>query len=121
VPIYPHHDGYLREKFLAKIVALESPLVAPYIIRLCGEYVIEILLLIHARLATCHRAHLRAFIVENPAFYEQNRCRMVSYWDCYHRGEFPKLREYVGYRIFKYLDDVAKSEDMEDNHIRMSL
>jgi hypothetical protein len=103
-----HHDGHVREEFIKKVIISDNPLVAPFIIRLCGEYVIEILKAIQANLGSYNQDHLRAFILENPRFYEQNRSRMVSYWDCYYRSAFPRIKDYVGFKIFQLLDELAR-------------
>jgi len=104
-----HHDGHVREEFLKKVISSDNPYVAPFIIRLCGEYVIEVLKVIYLNLGSCNQAHLRAFMLENPKFYEQNRSRMVSYWDCYYRSAFPRIKDYVGFKIFQHLDELARS------------
>ena len=103
-----HYDGHVRERYIKVVMAIDNPVVAPYIIRLCGEYVIEILYSIQLNLASYNHGFLRSFILENRRFYEKNRRRMVSYWDCYYRSDFPKISDYVGYRIFTQLDEIAQ-------------
>jgi hypothetical protein len=58
-----HHDGFVR-RHLEKIVRLPLPWVAPYVVALTGEYVLEILELIRRELVeldqpgtTVHRVY----------------------------------------------------------------
>jgi hypothetical protein len=86
-----HHDGFVRQRWLGTLLAADEPWVAPFIIQLLGEYVIEICYDI-ARFArselpahsALHR-HLSAFLRDNPCFAELTRQRAISYWLCYYR------------------------------------
>lgn len=89
-----HWDGQLREECLRQLIAFDHPWVSPFIVQPLGEYVIEIVELIAAELARLNAAQLAAFARDNPGFLATTRRRAVSYWDCYHRARFPKLRDY---------------------------
>ena len=104
-----HYDGFIRERFVKEIITFDNPMVAPYLIRLCGEYVVEILDVINLNLDFCNQSLLRSFILENPEFYAKNRSRMISYWDCYYRFAFPRIADYVGFKIFMRLDEIAQN------------
>lgn len=103
-----HHDGFLREKYLKKILGADSKIVIPYIFQLCGEYVEEIIRIIFDNLDQINQLHLREFIRSNHTYYQKTRDRMISYWDCYYRHQSPKLHEYVGYQIFVYFDRLSR-------------
>jgi hypothetical protein len=86
-----HHDGFVRQRWLSMLLDADEPWVAPFIVQLLGEYVIEICYDI-ARFAlsglpghsALHR-HLSAFLRDNPCFAELTRQRAISYWNCYYR------------------------------------
>lgn len=92
-----HCDGYLREECLRELLAMDCPWAAPFIVQLLGEYVIEIVELVAwavATLSVVDVARYSQFALENPAFMATTRRRATSYWNCYHRGRFPKLCAY---------------------------
>jgi hypothetical protein len=91
-----HHDGFLREKCLKKILGANSMIVTPYIFQLCGEYVEEIIRIIFDNKDQLNELHFQEFIRSNHSYYKKTRDRMISYWDCYYRHQYPKLKDYVG-------------------------
>ena len=85
-----HHDGFVRQRWLGMLLDADVPWVAPFIIQLLGEYVIQICYDIErfARSdlpahSSLHQ-HLSAFLHDNPCFAELTRQRAMSYWDCYY-------------------------------------
>lgn len=101
-----HYNGFLREKYLTFILR-QLPnyhWVTPYIVRLIGEYVIEILDTIYLYLSKIDMSPLKDFLEENLDFAEKTKSRVTSYWNCYYRMQFPVKDEYVGFKILKYLD-----------------
>ena len=98
-----HHDGYLREACLARLLAAPQGWMAPFIVHLVGEYVIEIVQRIEAALPVLDadmRAALAAFVRENPAYLDTIERRTVSYrfW-----GGPPPLLDYPGKRVMACL------------------
>lgn len=96
-----HHDGHLRERCLRQVIGTPVPWAPAYLLRLLGESVVEILEVLRAHLPASDPAAYRAFILENPAFYEATRDRVESYWDCYHRDQ-PRS-SYPGFAILDAL------------------
>ena len=43
------------------------------------------------------------FKSENPQYWHQTECRMISYWNEYYRRMDAKLNDYIGYRLFQKL------------------
>lgn len=99
-----HHNGYIREKCLRHIIRSENAWIAPFVIRLAGEYVIEILSVIEAELNHINCDMFKVFLEENPGFYELIKQRVISYWDCYYRARYWKREHYAGFRIIEFLD-----------------
>jgi hypothetical protein len=95
-----HHDGFVRQRWLGMLLDADEPWVAPFIVQLLGEYVIEICydiercarseLPAHSAL----RQHLSAFLADNPCFAELTRQRAISYWAEYYRDQHPSQDTY---------------------------
>jgi hypothetical protein len=101
-----HHNGFVREENLKKIIRLcnEHNWIIPYLIRITGEYVMEILQDIKANLEMIDKGLIKDFIAKNPTFYNTTVSRVVSYWNCYYRNKYPNKEDYVGFEIIKYFN-----------------
>jgi hypothetical protein len=89
-----HHDGRVRQRHLAHIVTRTEPWIAPFVVHLVGEYVVEIVELIQRSL-TDLRGYGR-FAAANPELIGLTYQRAVSYWDCYYRRRYPDRKSYPG-------------------------
>lgn len=98
-----HYDGFVREKNLSEIFCAANieKWVLPYILRLIGEYVVEILEEINRHIDMINNRTLYTFINDNPKFYMRQKSRISSYWDCYYRDKYPIKEEYVGFKILQ--------------------
>ena len=94
-----HADGFVRERMVKPLLLQSAFWTVPFVVQLLGEYVIEIVRLIEEQLRSVDAEAYAAFLNENPVFWRRTRSRMVSYWDCYHRREFPTLEHYPGRRV----------------------
>jgi len=77
-----HHDGHVREACLVRLLAAPQGWMAPFIVHLVGEYVVEIVERIEAALpdfAPDMRAALAAFGRENPRYLNTIESRTISY------------------------------------------
>lgn len=114
--IFSRHDnGFVRQKAIRNIIDSDKIWVIPYILRITGEYVIEILIDIDTRFEMINARNLVSFIKENPAFYNRTRARVQSYWNCYYRRQYPeKIRNikvseeqrYVGFRLLNKIENL---------------
>ncbi|MCP2088206.1 hypothetical protein [Paraburkholderia aspalathi] len=95
-----HHDGHVRQRQIERLVASSEPWVAPFVMQLCGEYVIEILDAVEEHLSSMDQRTYGAFFRENSLFFQRTRDRMISYWDCYYRWLYKREVDYVGFRLF---------------------
>jgi hypothetical protein len=98
-----HHDGYLREKCVKRLLEIEEPWVVPFLIQLVGEYVVAIVRLIEQALPNLNTALYTEFIAANRAYFETIGRRTISYWDAYYRYEYSNSREYPGRKIHSTL------------------
>ena len=104
-----HCDGYVREEYLREIVAMDRPWVVPFIVQLIGEYVIEIVEVIASAISVVDAGRFSKFALENPEFMATTRRRATSYWDCYHRGRFPKLQTYPAIAALNAIEQIVRS------------
>jgi len=103
-----HHDGHTRQRHLRSILSLSEGYVAPFVIRLVGEYVIEILVDIQEGLSDLEshesrRMQYATFVAANPSFMDLISARVVSYWNCYYRSDYLDLADYPGFQVISLL------------------
>jgi hypothetical protein len=101
-----HHDGFVRQQRLTKIITSGHEWIPPFVIRLVGEYVIEILAVIHSNLGSLNRTLYRDFLKENQAFFSLTEQRVQSYWSCNYRM-VPK-GDYVGFKLIDHFKSMLK-------------
>ncbi|MBA0050639.1 hypothetical protein E0L36_06920 [Streptomyces sp. AJS327] len=97
-----HHDGLVRQRHLERILVSREPWVVPFVMRLAGEYVLEIIEAISRGLpglstpGSPERRLYGEFIARNPAFFARTERRVVSYWSCNHRWRYVTFGSYPG-------------------------
>lgn len=113
-----HHNGYKRQAALAEIISSNRFWSVPFIAFLVGEYVIEILDDIYARLSDIDDHILGQFLADNPEFHLLTRERVMSYWDVYYRQSI-RRNEYVGFKILAYFQDalISHSPDLRSRKV----
>jgi hypothetical protein len=120
-----HHDGFVRQRAVTRLLGATETWVVPYVVRLVGEYVLEIVETIAAGLdlrpGTPTRRRYGEFAAANPAALQLTRQRAISYWNAYHRDRFPvrcpgPTDRWPTYPAFPLLDTLhrAASEMRED-------
>jgi hypothetical protein len=100
-----HHDGFVRQHHLERIIRSGNPWVPPFVVQLVGEYAIEIIDVIHEHLNLLDRPLYREFLQANPEFFTQTTQRVESYWDRYHRRH-PR-EEYVGFKVLEFFKSLV--------------
>lgn len=103
-----HHDGFVREEHLARIIMCHQSWIPPIVIQLVGEYVVEILAAIHRNLASLDSGVYTTFLKDNVAFWQTTKQRVASYWNCYYRRTWGRRADYVGFQIIEYLDSLLR-------------
>jgi hypothetical protein len=98
-----HHDGYVRQDALDSILAGRAAWVPPFVLALVGEYVLEIAQLIQRRSADLDVEAYARFGAENRVFLEVLRQRIISYWQCYDRGDIPEFENAPAFQTFSRL------------------
>jgi len=98
-----HHDGHLREACLRQLLLQERAWTAPFVVHLCGEYVLQIVEAIEVALPAWNADALARYLRENCAYVATLERRAVSYWNCYYRRRFPEWEDYPGSRAMAAL------------------
>ena len=94
-------DGKIREKYLRKL--LDMPFEqwsVPYVIKLCDEYVIELLEIIYDKLKERDNRDFQEFCMKNKSSVNKSYSRMISYWNVYYRRQEYNFEKYIGRKIF---------------------
>jgi hypothetical protein len=100
-----HHDGFVRQQHLERIIRSGNPWIPPFVIQLLGEYAIEIIAVIADNRSALDNAAYREFLQANPRFLARTAQRVASYWDCYYRGH--KKDEYAGFQVLEFFKSLV--------------
>lgn len=109
-----HHDGRVRQRHLRSIIGEIHPWVAPFVVQLVGEYVLNILMDIRSGLTevdvsgTQLHAVYGRFGAANPEFIARTRQRVASYWHCYYRNVWADRKYYPGTTVIDSLRVAAR-------------
>lgn len=98
-------NGYVREKYVRELLQADEPWIPPFVIQLLGEYVLPIIRVVEENSAVLKREEYRRFIIENPAFFQLLKQRIISYWNCYYRDVFPLLKDYPAFQLAESFEE----------------
>jgi hypothetical protein len=104
-----HTDGFIREQNLKIIINNANYFTIPFVILLAGEYVYPIIEYIEENLDEDSLSKIISFFEENLDFYKTFKSRIVSYWSCYYRLDYPIFKDYVGYKIIERIENINTS------------
>lgn len=95
-------NGYVREKYLSELLKLKFDYwVIPSIVKLCDEYVMEILEVIYDGLRNRNNDDIKAFCLENKTIINKSYSRMTSYWNEFYQCRESNFHKYIGRKIFR--------------------
>ena len=97
-------DGYTREKYLKEILLVNDPYVVPFVVQLCGEYVYEIISIIHKNINNLDTALYKNFFNNNPEYISKTKQRISSYINCYFQHEKNEKQSNIGHEIIQYIE-----------------
>lgn len=101
-----HHDGFVRQARLARIIRSTNAWIPCFVVPLVGEYVVEILQVISENLSYFDKSIYAAFVRSNPEFMNLTEQRVISYWDRYYRSI--KKQDYPGFLILDFLRSLTR-------------
>jgi hypothetical protein len=108
-----HWDGFVREECIRELVHINCPWVAPFVIQLLGEYVIQIVNVITEALPHVNRTTYGEFVRTNPRFLATTKRRATSYWDCYYRHHYSRLGEYPALLVIEQMEKMAMKKETD--------
>lgn len=106
-----HHDGFVRQRALQRVLASDETWTIPFVVQLLGEYVIEICEDIrrYAETDLPQRLEmireLQTFAADNHGFIVLTRQRATSYWQSYYRRPHLYRDSYPGLLALAMLVD----------------
>ena len=103
-------DGYVRQKHMKSLLLISyEDWAIPYIVKICDEYVVEIIEMTYDILKEQNTESIRKFCVENREAFCKSYSRMTSYWNEYYRHKYNHFHQYIGRKLFRECFGYAKS------------
>ncbi|MBC5638160.1 hypothetical protein H8S33_15295 [Ornithinibacillus sp. BX22] len=95
-------DGFVRQKHIDLLLQLDYEAWAiPYIVKVCDEYVVEILEMTYEKLKNQDTKQFENFCLENVEAFCKSYNRMISYWNEYYRDRYNQFHHYIGRKLFR--------------------
>lgn len=108
-------NGYVRQKHIEALLCMEyCDWAIPYVVKVCDEYVVEILEMVYELLRAQDTERFKRFCLNNSKSFVKSHCRMVSYWNCFYRHRYPKFRKYIGRKLFRECFGYTRSLEKAD-------
>ena len=73
----------------------------PYIVKICDEYIIEILEMTYVILKEQDTEKIKRFCMENIEEFCKSYNRMISYWNEFYRDRYNNFHQYIGRKLFR--------------------
>lgn len=105
-------NGFVREKCVRELLQSNEEWIPPFVLQLVGEYVLPIIRVVGDKSAVLKGSEYRRFVIENPAFLRLLKQRISSYWNCYYRGMFPRLKDYPAFQIAAFFEQITRQEQV---------
>jgi hypothetical protein len=94
-------DGFVRERHVNQLLLMEYEEWAfPYIVKVCDEYIVEILEMVYESLSAKDNSKLKAFCLVNRKSFYKSYNRMISYWNEFYRDKCYRYKDYIGKKLF---------------------
>ena len=95
------YNGYVRETHIKALLESELPEWAMlYVIKICDEYVLEILQTVYQSLHTRNCEAYRSLCAQNFENIRLGHTRMISYWNEFYRRICYRYKDYIGKRLY---------------------
>lgn len=103
-------DGFVRQKHIQSLLLMDyADWAMPYIVKICDEYVMEILEMTYDILRERDTEQIKRFCLENVQSFCRSYSRMTSYWNEYYRDRCHNFHEYIGRKLFRECFGYSKS------------
>ncbi|MGE7954881.1 hypothetical protein [Lysinibacillus xylanilyticus] len=95
-------DGFVRQKHLKSLLSMEyEDWAIPYIVKICDEYIVEILEMTYVILRQQDTERIKKFCHQNRVSFCKSYNRMISYWNEFYRNEHKNFKQYIGRKLFR--------------------
>ena len=95
-------DGYVRLRHIEALLDAELPEWAlPYVIKICDEYVVEILQTVYTALSARDCTAYKRICALNLDYIKLGHSRMISYWNEFYRWDYYRYADYVGKKLYR--------------------
>jgi len=95
------YDGFVRQKHMEALLEADIPKWAvPYVIKICDEYVKEILEAVYESLRNKSCESFKALCRINFDQFKKGHSRMISYWNEYYRYDCYRFKDYIGKKLY---------------------
>ena len=95
-------DGYVREKNIKELIKTDLPEWAiPYVIKICDEYVVEILQTVYDSLSRRDCSKYKEICALNFEYIKRAHTRMISYWNEFYRWDCYRYENYIGKKLYR--------------------
>lgn len=106
-------NGFVREKHIRALLSMNYPEWAiPYIVKVCDEYVVEILQAVYDSLKGQNTDIIKQFCATNRPSFCRSYNRMISYWNEFYRGNCYHYKNFIGRKLF--IECFGASRTMKD-------
>nr|WP_205603791.1 hypothetical protein [Bacillus mesophilus] len=109
-------DGLVRQKHLNSLLLMDyDDWSIPYIVKICDEYVLDILEMTYEILKDQDTERIKNFCLQNNVSFCKSYHRMISYWNEYYRFKYDNFQQYVGRKLFRDCFGFSKSMERRKN------
>jgi len=109
-------DGFIRQKHLNSLLVMHyEDWAIPYIVKICDEYVVEILEMTYDILKDQNTESIKKFCNENNEAFCKSYNRMISYWNEFYRNEYNNFHQYIGKKLFRECFGYSRSMECRKN------
>ena len=109
-----HHNGFIRQKCIEKLLENKNYWITPFFVQLFGEYIYKMMEIFNVYLNK-NMDNCIKFFSENNNYWKKIESKVSSYWDAYYRKECPKYNKYLGKEIINKIKYGMKSNVVRPN------
>lgn len=103
-------DGFVRQKHLNSLLLMDyEDWAIPYIVKICDEYVVEIVEMTYGILKEQDTERIKKFCLQNIVSFCKSYNRMISYWNEFYRYKNKNFHQYIGRKLFRECFGYSKS------------
>jgi hypothetical protein len=110
-----HYNGYVRQKYIEKLLDKYEYFIIPYIVKMIGENVSEIMEIIEEYI-DANNDNIVHFIANNLYYWYGIRGKISSNWNIYQKEKYPNFNKYIGRKLEKKINKLY-NEFCENNKI----